>query len=174
MGVILMRRTAVRPFSDKEIALVKTFVDQAAMAFENGQLFRETEARNHDLAESLAQQTATSEILRVIASSPTDLQPVLNAVVENAARICEANDGLIYRYDGGRIRGVADYGPLPGDIGNGPRDVDSQTIPGRVVMDRQTVHIHDLYASFRERVAGELFEKAQHKDRSCNAFAMPG
>ena len=76
MGVILMRRTEVQPFSNKEIARVKTFVDQAAMAFENGLTFRETEARNHDLAESLAQQTATSEILRAIASSPTDLQPV--------------------------------------------------------------------------------------------------
>ena len=73
MGVILMRRTEVLPFSDKEIAQVKIFVDQAARAFENGQLFREIDARNHDLAELLAQQTATSEILRVIASSPTDL-----------------------------------------------------------------------------------------------------
>ena len=146
MGVILMRRTEVLPFSDKEIAQVKIFVDQAARAFENGQLFREIDARNHDLAESLAQQTATSEILRVIASSPTDLQPVLNTVAENAARICEANDALIYRYDGHRIRGVADYGPLPGDIGKGPRAVDSQSIPGRAVIDRQTIHVHDLYA----------------------------
>jgi signal transduction histidine kinase len=146
MGVILMRRTEVLPFSDKEIAQVKIFVDQAARAFENGQLFREIDARNHDLAESLAQQTATSEILRVIASSPTDLQPVLNAVAENAARICEANDALIYRYDGHRIRGVADYGPLPGDIGRGPRAVDSQSIPGRAVINGQTIHVHDLYA----------------------------
>ena len=146
MGVILMRRTEVLPFSDKEIAQVKIFVDQAARAFENGQLFREIDARNHDLAESLAQQTATSEILRVIASSPTDLQPVLNTVAENAARICEANDALIYRYDGHRIRGVADYGPLPGDIGRGPRAVDSQSIPGRAVINGQTIHVHDLYA----------------------------
>ena len=146
MGVILMRRTEVLPFSDKEIAQVKIFVDQAARAFENGQLFREIDARNHDLAESLAQQTATSEILRVMASSPTDLQPVLNTVAENAARICEANDALIYRYDGHRIRGVADYGPLPGDIGRGPRAVDSQSIPGRAVINGQTIHVHDLYA----------------------------
>ena len=97
IGVILMRRTEVRPFSDKEIALVKTFVDQAVMAIENGQLFRETEARNHDLVESLTQQAATSEILRVIASSPTDLQPVLNSVAENAARVCGADDAIIFR-----------------------------------------------------------------------------
>lgn len=144
MGVILMRRTEVRPFSDKEIALVKTFVDQAAMAFENGQLFREIDARNHDLAESLAQQTATSEILRVIASSPTDLQPVLNTVAENAARICEANDALIYRFDGRRFEGVADYGPLPGNLGKGRPGFDRLSVPGRAVIDRKTVHVHDL------------------------------
>jgi signal transduction histidine kinase len=146
MGVILMRRTEVQPFSDKEIALVKTFVDQAAMAFENGLTFRETEARNHDLAESLAQQAATSEILRVIASSPTDLQPVLNTVVENAARICEANDALIYRFDGRRFEGVAEYGPLPGNLGKGPPGLDRRSVPGRAVIDRKTVHIHDLSA----------------------------
>jgi signal transduction histidine kinase len=144
MGVILMRRTEVRPFSDKEIALVKTFVDQAAMAFENGQLFREIDARNHDLAESLAQQTATSEILRVIASPPTDLQPVLNTVAENAARICEANDALIYRFDGRRFEGVADYGPLPGNLGKGPPILDRHSVPGRAVIDLKTVHVHDL------------------------------
>ena len=145
MGVILMRRTEVRPFSDKEIALVKTFVDQAMMAFENGQLFLETEARNHDLAESLAQQTATSEILRVIASSPTDLQPVLNTVAENAARICEANDALIYRLDGQRLIGVADYGPLPGQLGIGP-PLMRHSVPSRCIIDRRTIHIHDLAA----------------------------
>ena len=146
MGVILMRRTEVRPFSEQEIAWLKTFVDQAAIAFEHGQLFREIDARNHDLAEALAQQTATSEILRVIASSPTDLQPVLNAVAENAARICEANDALIYRFDGCRIEGVTNYGPLPGNIGMRLRTVDSHTIPGRAVTERQTVHVHDLFA----------------------------
>ena len=170
MGVILMRRTEVLPFSDKEIALVKIFVDQAARAFENGQLFREIDARNHDLAELLAQQTAMSEILRVIASSPTDLQPVLNTVAENAARICEANDALIYRYDGHRIRGVADYGPLPGDIGNGPRAVDSQTIPGRVVMDRRTVHIHDLNAVPESELRASFLR--QHNTRTVLATPL--
>ena len=146
MGVILMRRTEVQPFSDKEIALVKTFVDQAAMAFENGLTFRETEAKNHDLAQSLAQQAATSEILRVIASSPTDLQPVLNTVAENAARICEANDALIYRFDGRRFEGVADFGPLPGNLRKGRPGFDRRSVPGRAVIDRKTVHVHDLSA----------------------------
>ena len=154
MGVILMRRTEVLPFSDKEIAQVKIFVDQAARAFENGQLFREIDARNHDLAESLAQQTATSEIFRVIASSPTDLQPVLNTVAENAARICEANDALIYRFDGHRFKGVAEYGPLPGDLGKGPPGVDRHSVNGRAVINRKTVHVHDLSCGSRRVSCG--------------------
>src|SRR5262249_20058226 len=147
MGVILMRRTEVLPFSDKEIAQVKIFVDQAARAFENGQLFREIDARNHDLAELLAQQTATSEILRVIASSPTDLQPVLNSVAENAGRVCGANDAVIFLIKDDVLWRAAVYGSLimsiVGDAG--PR-VDRGNVPGRAVIERQTIHIHDLQA----------------------------
>jgi signal transduction histidine kinase len=102
------------------------------------------DALARDLSESLTQQTAMSEILRVIASSPTDLQPVLNTVAENVARICEANDALIYRFDGRRFNGVAEYGPLPGNLGKGPPVLDRRSIPGRAVIDRQTIHVHDL------------------------------
>jgi signal transduction histidine kinase len=97
-----------------------------------------------DLAESWAQQISTSEILRVIASSPTDLQPVLNTVAENAARICDANNASIYRFDGHQFKGVAEYGPLPGNLGKGPPVLDRRSIPGRTVIDRQTIHVHDL------------------------------
>jgi signal transduction histidine kinase len=159
MGVILMRRTEVLPFSDKEIALVKIFVDQAARAFENGQLFREIDSRNHDLAESLAQQTATSEILRVMASSPTDLQPVLNTVAENAARICEANDALIYRFDGRRFEGVAEYGPLPRNYGKGPPVLDRRSVPGRAVIERSTVHVEDLSALSYDELRADFLRR---------------
>ena len=83
IGVIAIRRTEVRPFTDKQITLLKTFADQAVIAIENVRLFKALEDRNRDLTEALEQQTATSEILRVIASSPTDIQPVLEVVVEN-------------------------------------------------------------------------------------------
>jgi signal transduction histidine kinase len=144
-GAILIRRTEVHPFSDKQIALLKTFADQAVIAIENFRLFQALQTRNRELSDSLTQQTATSEILRVIASSPTDLQPVLNTVAENAARICEANDALIYRVDGQRLRGVADYGPLPGQLGIGP-PLMRHSVPSRCIIDRRTIHIHDLAA----------------------------
>ena len=90
IGAMNARRTEVRPFTPAQIKLLETFADQAVIAIENVRLFQE-------LKEALEQQTATSEILGVIASSPTDIQPVLDAVAENAARLCEANDAQIYR-----------------------------------------------------------------------------
>ena len=90
IGAIVIRRTEVRPFTDKQIKLLETFADQAVIAIENVRLFQE-------LKEALEQQTATSEILRVIASSPTDIQPVLDVVAENAARLCDATDAVIHR-----------------------------------------------------------------------------
>jgi transcriptional regulator with GAF, ATPase, and Fis domain len=109
-------------------------------------LQEKVDALARELSDSLIQQTATSEILRVIATSPTDLQPVLNTVAENAARICEANDALIYRFDGRGFKGVAEYGPLPGNLEKGPPIVDRRSVPGRAVIDRQTVHVRDLSA----------------------------
>ena len=82
-----IRRTEVRPFTEKQIELLETFADQAVIAIENVRLFEELQPES-----DLEQQTATSEILRVIASSPTDIQPVLDVVAENAARLCDAND----------------------------------------------------------------------------------
>ena len=89
IGALTARRTEVRPFTPAQIKLLETFADQAVIAIENVRLFQRTQGI------SLEQQTATSEILGVIASSPTDIQPVLDAVAENAARLCDANDALI-------------------------------------------------------------------------------
>ena len=137
IGAIHIRRTEVRPFTDKQIALLKTFADQAVIAIENVRLFKE-------LTEALEQQTATSEILGVIASSPTDIQPVLDVVAENAARLCDALDAAIYRIDGERVQPVAHCGPVP--LGQAHRPLARSLPTGRAILDRQTVHIHDLVA----------------------------
>jgi GAF domain-containing protein/anti-sigma regulatory factor (Ser/Thr protein kinase) len=146
IGVIVIRRQEVRPFSNKQIKLLETFADQAVIAIENVRLFNELDTRNRQLTEALEQQTATSEILRVISSSPTDIQPVLDVVAENAARLCESIDAQIYRLDGNILRRVAVYGEIPaGQIGE-ERAVERGWLSGRAVLDRRAVHVHDLEA----------------------------
>jgi two-component system, NtrC family, sensor kinase len=100
IGVLALTRSQVEPFSDREIGLVTTFADQAVIAIENVRLFDEVQARTRELSEALEQQTATSEVLRVISSSPGELKSVFEAMLENAVRICEAKFGVLYRYDG--------------------------------------------------------------------------
>src|SRR5215510_198721 len=102
LGAIVIRRTRVRPFTTKQIALLKTFADQAAIAIENARLSQELQDRNAQLTEALERETATSDVLRVISQSPTDLQPVVDAVAESAARLCDSLDAAIFRRDGDR------------------------------------------------------------------------
>ena len=134
VGALSVLRTEVRPFSDKQIALLKTFADQAVIAIENVRLFNE-------LKESLEQQTATSEILGVIASSPTDIQPVLNTVAINAARLCEATDAQIRLVEGDGTRLVASFGTAPA-----PQFVRNTlgNPAGRAILNRETVQVTDL------------------------------
>jgi signal transduction histidine kinase len=147
IGVILLRRGEAVPFTGKQIALLKTFADQAVIAIENVRLFKELEARNHALTESLDQQTATSEILRVISSSPTDTQPVFDAIAESAARLCSANDAQVLRVDGDVLRLVAECGAtsMPS-----VRQLTRGHLVGRAVIDRRTIHVQDLAQALAE------------------------
>ncbi len=107
-------------------------------------LERKVEERTRALTESLEQQTATSEILRVISSSPTDIQPVLDAVTENAARVCGASDAIMHRVHGDELEMVACYGPMPATARGDRRPITRGSVSGRAVIDRQTIHVRDL------------------------------
>ena len=139
VGAIIIRRPDVRPFSDKQIKLLETFAAQAAIAIENTRLFNETK-------EALEQQTATAEILRVISSSPTDIQPVLDAVASTAARLCGASDAVIMRIDNDVLRVSARHGSMPVLAAGEGISVNRDSAAGRAVVDRQTIHIHDFAA----------------------------
>jgi GAF domain-containing protein/anti-sigma regulatory factor (Ser/Thr protein kinase) len=156
VGVIMLVRNMVRPFTQRQIELVTTFADQAVIAINNVRLFEEVQARNRALAEAntqltetLEQQTATSRILRVISRSPTDVQPMFETTVESAARLCDADRANIYRFDGEYLRVVASYNQSPelreflerNPIAPGP-----QSVSGRAALHRQTVHVPNLQA----------------------------
>ena len=129
----------VRPFTPAQIKLLETFADQAVIAIENVRLFQE-------LKESLEQQTATSEILGVIASSPTDIQPVLDVVAESAARLCDATTLRFSGWTAMCFDSWLHMDPFPVSSMRTPTD-HSWTVTGRAVIDRETIHIHDIFSA---------------------------
>ena len=142
IGVLALMRTEVRPFNAKQIELVQTFADQAVIAIENARLFDEVQARTRDLEESLQQQTATSDILKVIASSPDNLQPVLDKVVETACRLCSAYDSAVLLREGDQLRPAAHYGPIPFTFAS--QEISRGWASGRAVIERRAIHIDDF------------------------------
>src|SRR5262245_26976081 len=166
IGAITIRRTEVRPFTEKQIALLKTFADQAVIAIENVRLFNELQVRNRDLTEALDQQTATSEVLRVIASSPADLQPVLDTVIANAARLIGAEHGNIRQYDGEFLQSVA-YCNVGAEevtaLHQMPLRPGRDTAPGCAFLERKPIHIPNV----------ELWEFTPPPYRAGSVLAVP-
>ena len=147
IGVMVLTRPTVRPFDANQIALVTTFADQAVIAIENVRLFDEVQARTRELSEALEQQTATSEVLKVISSSPGQLEPVFDAMLANAVQICGANFGVLFRLDEGAWRAAAMFGVPPAFSEfwqRGPQRPGPRTALGRVAETKQTVHIADV------------------------------
>jgi signal transduction histidine kinase len=148
IGVIVLSRFEARPFSRRQIDLVTTFADQAVIAIENARLFDEVHARTSELQESLEQQTATSEVLSVISSSPGELRPVFEAMLSNAVRICEAKFGIMWLREGNGLRSVALHGAPPALVEARQREpvvkFDPRTPVWRAISAKRTLRIDDL------------------------------
>jgi signal transduction histidine kinase/DNA-binding FrmR family transcriptional regulator len=150
VGAIMIFRQEVRPFTDKQIALLENFTKQAVIAIENTRLLKELRQRTDDLSESLEQQTATSEVLQVISSTPGDLEPVFKSMLENATRICGANFGQMNLYEEGRFHPVALYN-MPAAYAARPAAQEPfqphpQSGLGTVARTHQVVHVADSRA----------------------------
>jgi len=151
IGVLTVNRTVVRPVTDKQIELVETFADQAVIAIENVRLFDEVQARSRELSEALEQQTATSEVLQVISTSPGELKPVFDAMLENATRLCEARFGNLFLREGGMFRAVAIHGASTYlDLLRREPVIDVGKFPyaplARIVETKDVVHVPDVTA----------------------------
>src|SRR5262249_51610976 len=147
IGVLAVLRTEAHPFTDRQIRLLKTFADQAVIAIENVRLFRELQERNSELRIALEQQTATSELLKVIGQSTFDLQPVFETLAENAVRLCEAERAFVYRFDGEFLRVAATHNTSPqlrAFVEQNPLRPGRQSASARAALERQTIHIDDM------------------------------
>ena len=149
IGIITINRPEVRPFTDKQIALVTNLAAQAVIAIENARLLNELRQRTADLTEALEQQTATSEVLQVISRSPNDLEPVFASMLDNALRICDAKFGSIYRWTSGTLHVVATRN-APAGYAEARKRLDISIQRGdpmdRALTTKSIVHIADFAA----------------------------
>ncbi|MEH2496771.1 two-component system NtrC family sensor kinase [Bradyrhizobium sp. AZCC 1678] len=152
IGAIALRRLEPVAFSDKQISLLQTFADQAVIAIGNVRLFEEVQAKTRDLSEALTYQTGSANILKVIASSPTDLDPVLQSIVESACELCAASDAVVQLRDGDDLRFRAHHGPIEINVEKWP--IGRDWAAGRAFLDRTTVHVTDVFSEQANDFAG--------------------
>ena len=150
IGALMIRRTEVRPFSDRQVQLLRTFADQAVIAIENVRLFEEVQARTRELTESLERQTAASEILRVIARSPADVQPVFDTIASSVAQLCAARFCIVFRFDGELVHFVAAHGLPPEAVAGNrqafPMPPGRGSAAARAILSRTVEQIPDVEA----------------------------
>jgi two-component system NtrC family sensor kinase len=156
IGVLILQRFEPGEFTPKQIELVKTFADQAVIAIENVRLFDEVQLRNRELIEALEQQTATGEILRVISSSPSNLQPVFDAIAASAVRLCGALMSCVFRFDGALVQLVAQH-----NLSSEGLDVFRRTYPlppsedklnGEALLDGKLINVADVLTEYRSSI----------------------
>jgi two-component system NtrC family sensor kinase len=162
IGMIGPTRAEPGPFTDHHVQLMQTFADQAVIAIQNVELFEEVQAKTRDLQEALTYQTGSANILKVIASSPTDVQPVLRAIAETACELCEAYDAVVLLRDGDDLQFCAHHGPIPMSVKRWP--INRRWTAGRAFADKKPVHVHDLLAEGEEFPDGrELSQQMGHR-----------
>lgn len=155
IGVISVTRKTPGAFADHHVELLQTFADQAVIAIENVRLFDEVQAKTRDLTEALTYQTGSANILSVIASSPTDVQPVLDAIVKSACELCEAYDAVLVLKEGEELVVGSHYGRVPLNRKRWPND--RGTVSGRAIADRRSVHVSDVTIAAAEfPIAAEM------------------
>ena len=165
IGVIVLQRTEVRPFTEKQIELATTFADQAVIAIENVRLFDEVQARSRELSESLEQQTATSKVLEVISRSAFDLHAVFETVAESSVRLCGADRAFIFRFDGELLRMSAAFNNASREwkeyLAQHPTRPGRNSAAGRAALERRTVHIPDVRADPEYTFGAKNVEKVR-------------
>jgi GAF domain-containing protein len=160
IGTINVTRKEPGKFSDHHIQLLRTFADQAVIAIENVRLFNEVQARTHDLAQSLEHQTAISDILRVISSSPGDVRPVFATVAQHAAQICEAQIVDILTVEDDKLHYAAEVGEFARPLRSEPAPLNRDSVMGRSICDKQPVHVLDLQSMDHDFPLGREYSLA--------------
>ncbi len=169
IGAINVGRTEAGPFTEKQISLLQTFASQAVIAIENARLFKELQQRNREVTESLEQQTATSDILQAIASSPTEIQPVLEVIARNASQLSGSDDALIDIEDRGTLRVAVHYGSIPMFPEGEGIPFNRDSVAGRAMIDKRTLQaVHKQPGEESEYPEGDKWAQTYDYKMTCS------